>query len=90
MLSQSKGNADLMMLAQVVGDRGVTLSGGQRSRLSLARAVYVRPKILVLDDPVAAVDPPLVGDYERLGRVFVQYCDKPLLLFSFDFVRRSR
>ena len=45
---------------QVVGDRGQTLSGGQRARLGLARAVYGRPRVLLLDDPVAAVDPPLV------------------------------
>ena len=39
-----------------VGERGVTLSGGQRSRLALARAVYSRPSVLLLDDPLAAVD----------------------------------
>ena len=40
----------------VVGERGVTLSGGQKSRISLARAVYCNSDIYLLDDPFSAVD----------------------------------
>lgn len=40
----------------LVGERGVTLSGGQRQRTTLARAVLVDPKILILDDTLSAVD----------------------------------
>ncbi len=39
-----------------VGDRGVQCSGGQRARISLARALYRRAQLLILDDPLAAVD----------------------------------
>ncbi|KAI3406538.2 YCF1 [Candida oxycetoniae] len=39
-----------------VGEKGISLSGGQKSRLSLARAVYARADVYLLDDPLSAVD----------------------------------
>lgn len=40
-----------------IGERGVTVSGGQKARISLARAVYSDADIYFLDDPLSAVDP---------------------------------
>lgn len=40
----------------VVGERGASLSGGQKARISLARAVYKPASIYLLDDPLSAVD----------------------------------
>ncbi|UJR19499.1 hypothetical protein I4U23_022628 [Adineta vaga] len=44
---------DLLM----IGDKGVNLSGGQKARISLARALYADADLYLLDDPLAAVDP---------------------------------
>ncbi|KAK8014355.1 ABC transporter family protein [Apiospora arundinis] len=42
--------------ATMVGEKGVVLSGGQKQRISLARGLYSRAEVLLLDDPLSAVD----------------------------------
>ncbi|MET9707937.1 ABC transporter ATP-binding protein [Streptomyces griseus] len=56
-----------------VGEQGLSLSGGQRQRLALARSVVARPRFLILDDPLSALD---IGTEsmveEALRRVLVE------------------
>lgn len=42
--------------ATVVGERGITLPGGQRQRVALARAIAADPRLLILDDSLSSVD----------------------------------
>ncbi|KAK5640038.1 hypothetical protein RI129_010849 [Pyrocoelia pectoralis] len=56
----------------IVGDRGASLSGGQRARIGLARAVYRDADIYILDDPLSAVDP-------QVGQTIFDKCIKSFL-----------
>jgi len=39
-----------------IGEKGINLSGGQKARVSLARAVYAERDIILMDDPISALD----------------------------------
>ena len=39
-----------------IGDRGINLSGGQKARICLARAIYANRDIILMDDPISALD----------------------------------
>ncbi|XP_068082959.1 ATP-binding cassette sub-family C member 4 [Anabrus simplex] len=56
----------------LIGERGITLSGGQRARINLARAVYRDADIYVLDDPLSAVD-------SQVGKQIFSSCIKDFL-----------
>jgi ATP-binding cassette subfamily B protein len=64
----------------IVGERGVTLSGGQKQRLSIARALIIKPKILILDDAFSAVD--ASTEQEVLSNVFAEAEDRTLIIIS--------
>ena len=61
----------------VVGERGVSLSGGQRQRLSIARALMLKPAVMVFDDSTAAID---AGTEQRIRAAMRKYADDRVTL----------
>jgi ABC-type multidrug transport system fused ATPase/permease subunit len=67
-------------LDTVVGERGVRLSGGQRQRIGIARALYHRPSILVLDEATSSLDAETEG--EVMEAINAMHGDKTILVIS--------
>lgn len=71
-------------LTGVALQRPGQLSGGQQQRVALARALAVPPKLLLLDEPLSALDAALRDQLSRELRRFLQACDIPVVLVTHD------
>jgi lipopolysaccharide export system ATP-binding protein len=57
---------DELHLGHVAKQKAYTLSGGERRRLEIARALVTRPKFLLMDEPFAAIDPISVAEVQKM------------------------
>jgi lipopolysaccharide export system ATP-binding protein len=57
-----------LQVAHVAGQLGASLSGGERRRVEIARALAARPRFMLLDEPFAGVDPISVGEIQKIVR----------------------
>ncbi|WP_049621652.1 LPS export ABC transporter ATP-binding protein [Frateuria defendens] len=59
---------DELKIAHIADQKGISLSGGERRRVEIARALAAEPRYMLLDEPFAGVDPISVGEIQRIVR----------------------
>ena len=59
---------DELQVSDVAGQLGASLSGGERRRVEIARALAANPRLILLDEPFAGVDPISVGEIQKIVR----------------------
>jgi urea transport system ATP-binding protein len=77
------------VLQAMLRRRGGDLSGGQQQQLAIARALVMRPKVLILDEPTEGIQPSIIKEIERVIRRLSERGDMAILLVEqyFDFAR---
>jgi urea transport system ATP-binding protein len=77
------------VLKQMLGRRGGDLSGGQQQQLAIGRALVMRPRLLILDEPTEGIQPSIIKEIERVIRALSERGDMAILLVEqyFDFAR---
>jgi urea transport system ATP-binding protein len=76
-------------LEEMLTRRGGDLSGGQQQQLAIARALVMRPRLLILDEPTEGIQPSIIKEIERVIRRLADRKDMAILLVEqyFEFAR---
>src|ERR1700737_31909 len=79
----------LPVLRNMLNRRGGDLSGGQQQQLAIGRALAMRPRLLILDEPTEGIQPSIIKDIERAIRSLVAAGDIAILLVEqyYDFAK---
>jgi len=77
------------VLKQMLRRRGGDLSGGQQQQLAIARALVMKPKLLILDEPTEGIQPSIIKEIERVIRALSERGDMGILLVEqyFEFAK---